>query len=105
MWFSFGETASISSCAVYELSVITVNMTSACRDMIWDYTVTQALETVIGSRGRHGIKKWPTRIIFRVDIWIMVEFSLEDAKLENMSLSLSVAVVFILCGSRSLFVE
>lgn len=85
--------------------MITVNMTSACRDMIWDYTVAQALETVIDSRGSHGIKKRPIRIIFRINIWMMVKFCLEDAKLENVSLSLSVTIVFIICGSRNLFVE
>lgn len=46
-------------CSLDELSVIIVNPTSACRDMLRDHTVivAQFLETVIVSRGRHGIRK------------------------------------------------
>lgn len=75
--------------------------------MIRDYTViaAQALETMIGSRGRQGIKKWPVGIIFRVNTWKTVKFlPCEKATLENVSLGLAVAIVFILCGYSSLLV-
>lgn len=67
---SLGNCFYLMMCSLDELSMIIVNLTSACRDVLQDYTVViaQAPEIVIGSRGRHGIKKQPIRIIFRVNI-------------------------------------
>lgn len=67
---SLGNCFCLLLCSLDELSVVTVNMTSACRDVLWDHTVTvaQAPETVIDSRRRHGNKKQPIRIIFKVNV-------------------------------------